>query len=279
MTLRELKNELLSLTSLPSSEIEKKVCHAASRALFRIHTELKAVTEKSIYVTRPHIASHTPQLLCCGGERLELKLSGKAFSMRLCGKGSYTIYDGGESYTESFSLCGEAMSGFLKSEEARIVFTGDGAVTVMDLVCYSAINTDDPKRIPAYNELYQVAVDTEDRFIALAEPICDGSGRKINGVECISGVIHYPKGVEGEIKVRYRRLPGRISGAYPDDAIDLPTSYTPLLPILTAAELLLEDEPERAMVLYNTYTDLKDALLSCRPYGITAKYNDTTRWA
>ncbi|MBQ8321587.1 MAG: hypothetical protein IJX92_04410 [Clostridia bacterium] len=278
MTLRELKNELLSLTSLPSSEIDKRVCHAASRALFRIHTELKAVTEKSIYVTRPHIASHTPQLLCCGGERLELKLSGKAFSMRLCGKGSYTIYDGGESYTESFNLSGESRCGFLKTDEAKIVLSCESAVTVMDLVCYSEVRGDGEK-IPAYDELYREAVDTEDRFIALAEPICDGCGRKITGAECIGGVIYYPKEFEGEIKVRYRRLPGRISGAYPDEAIDLPTSYAPLLPILTAAELLLEDDPERAMVLYNTYTGLKDALLSCRPYGMTAKYNDTTRWA
>ena len=279
MTLRELKNELVSLTALPLSQIEKGCVLAANRALIKIHTELKTATEKSIYVTKPCINSYTPQLLCCGGESLTLRLSGVCYSFRIFGTGSYTAIDGTQSFTQSFSEVGGVISGNIKSGEVNIKIEAKTKVVLLDVTAFDSFEPSTWGTVPSYDDLFKVRIDPDGRFLSLCGALTDKNGERIKGAVCSSdGVISYPESYEGIIKVKYLRLPEEIKGAYPDAKIDIPLSYSHLLAPLTAYELLANEDADAASALYNTYTELKRALCACLSLS-EAEYTDTTRWA
>ena len=87
-----------------------------------------------------------------------------------------------------------------------------------------------------------------------------------------------PQEYSGEINVKYERAPREITLDDRDTEIDVSKEKLPLLPLLTAAFLWLEDDWDKSQYYLSLY---KDTLLTVRRAGareIGSKYT-TNGWA
>ena len=129
---------------------------------------------------------------------------------------------------------------------------------------YKHLYSDNVEDIPALQPYvkYDMSNLVTD-FLALAEaPILEGERNlRLNQEYEMEGdkIILIPSSISGIIKLVYRRRPNKL--AYVDDPItdetriDLDEELCSLLPLLVAAFVLAEDEPNLANTYMNTYKE------------------------
>lgn len=161
-----------------------------------------------------------------------------------------------------------AYRGFIKEagefvgDLVRLRFSGEFVYFVKNVAMYDKLYSDDEADIPAYEPFTRYDInELTDDFLALCCPPIkeDGGNTIINqeyGVEGNS-VILLPYNHNGLFKVLYKRRPAPIinSGEMDDETeIDLDVELCALLPVLIAAYVWIDDEPQKSeyyKFLYN----------------------------
>ena len=115
-------------------------------------------------------------------------------------------------------------------------------------------------------------------FLCFSSLPTDGAGRVRQDVRLEDGRIFVRGGATGTARVRYRRLPAAIDGNDPGQKIDLPRECLPLVPLLAASYIWLDDDPDKAADYLNAY---REALLAVRRNEtslVDAAYENVTGW-
>ena len=125
---------------------------------------------------------------------------------------------------------------------------------------------------------YILAEEFVDFLCATCEAV-DRVGRKIPGSSISSGVLTVPYEYKGEIIVKYRKRAPRVSINTPDAEFDIPAELEPLVPLLTASYIWLDDDPDKAQYYMSLYRDGMSGVKLYTRRGVDTRIADVTGWA
>ena len=275
MTLFELKKEVEALGFEPGANTDTIFISAANRALAMISAELPTLKTLRAPACQYAPSYYLAQLHHGAGEKIELTLSGKAYSCYISGKGKITEITGGTKITYSFDTPLTERRAML-SGVGRLVLEGDGNFDLIDLSVYDKLVGDDVNGIPVGHNNRIIPGELVDDFAAFADVPRDNYGRIISGARIDGGEIVLPIGYRGIVTVRYESKPQKITAD--TTVIDLNADALYLLPVLTAYFVWLADEPRLAESYLDLYHKLM-AIAKRRAGSCPAEYTDVTRWS
>ncbi len=246
MTLKELHGEICALGFDDFLELDARFLSSAKRALQGIYNAVNVRAKTKFFVKNSLPQSKISELYHTGGGTEVLPLGGAAYSMRLYGKGSFTLSSGSSSVRKSFDCNGDVFHGFIDGS-ASISFSGDLSYMVCDLVTFDEVFSNDVASIPdgsGYTvvDMNEIVAD----FLCFDSMPRDNDGRVIEYAALHDGRITFAPEFVGEAEISYRKRPILPSLDAKDSEIDLPTEYELLLPLLTASYLLLDDDADKA---------------------------------
>ena len=274
MTLFELKKEVEALGFEPGADTDAIFISAANRALAMISAELPTLKTLRAPACQYAPSYYLAQLHHGAGERIELTVSGKAYSLYLSGKGKFTeITDSGK-ITYDFDSPLTERQGLINGS-SRLVLEGDGNFDLFDLSVYDKLIGDGIDGIPKSRDNRILPDELVDDFVAFADVPRDSRGRIIDGARLDGREIVLPKGYRGIVTVRYESKPKKITAD--TTVIDLSADALYILPILTAYFVWLGDEPRLAESYLDLYRKLV-AIAKRRADACPAEYTDVTRW-
>ena len=231
---------------------------SAKRALDIIFTDKTVTRRVSIHTLRPELLRLIPEYCHCGGESsMAWKLKCRAYSFTTVGTGSYTVFEGGKSKTVNFS--GTRHHRHLANEgEVILTFYGECAFTVRDIAAYSAPISKNEENVPLFEELFSIDIKKElNDYQSLWGDVTDKYGIPKSAYEK-DGVIYTAAAESGICNLTYRRKAPDIEHLSLDAALDIPPECEALLPLLTAAIILLDDDADKAQYYMALYRDLLD---------------------
>ena len=256
MTLRELSGEIFAMGFDAFARLDTSLLFAAKRALYEIYRELRITNTAKLYVTAKLPTSKVKRLHHKGGGAEALPLSGKAYAMTASGKGCITVFDGANSKKFLFDSDSKVIKGFLKYG-GRAVFSGEASFDVYNIVTFDEIFGEDETSIPNGDKTVTIkARDVLHDFLCFISPPLDAEGKLIGAAVLEDGAITLPTSYDGDINIKYQRLPTPPSLSEPDAEIDIPREYEMLLPLLTAFYVLLDDNEELAETYKKTYLEM-----------------------
>lgn len=247
MTLKELHGEVCALGFDDFLELDTRFLAAASCALQGIYNAVSVSGKTKFFVKSSLPSSKISVFHHKGGGVDTLPLKGKAYSMRLYGKGVFTVEGENLANRKGFDCEGDVFCGFINGE-ATVKFIGDLSYTVCDLVTFDELFSDNAADIPdgsGYTtvDLARLLPD----FLAFDSIPRDNDGNIIECATLHDGKITFDPEFVGEVEIGYRKMPILPSLDAPDVKIDLPSEYSLLLPLLTASYLLLDDDADKAV--------------------------------
>jgi len=278
MTLSDLRLEVAALGFDTASESDAVLIAAANRAEREIFSDIKPLGEFTFYAKKAEPASLIAELSYRGGEELSLSLTGKAFSMQVSGRGRYSVRDSLGSVSEDFDTHGALVRGFINGR-ATLTLSGDYSFKITNLATYAEVYSADISDIPdgTGQRIYDLRKMLPD-FSAFHSLPSDGDGNEISSAELSDGVLTLPKDYSGTVRLRYVRLPRRIT-AVGDGSIDIPEEYSHLLPLLTASYVWLDREPEWASHYRELYRSGIERITRGSLSALTTRYKDVNGWA
>ena len=279
MTLNELFSETAALCFDTPGELDLSFAFTANRALLRAVTELSHTSHASFIATGLSAELIAEKYVHVPGASTVFKLSGAAYSFKACGNGKYRI-QGGSSVRE-YSFAGKTCicRGFIPGE-CTVTFFGNSAFVLTDLASFDTVFTDSEAEIPTYGRMCEYKLsDYVPNVFRLCEPPRGEDGEIIPKSFASEDKITLPMEYRGNVYIKYRRLPRRITLDDKDREIDVEAPISYLLPLLCAAYVLLDTEEERAVYYMRIYEDEAARLRSSFSSDISADYTDVTGWA
>jgi hypothetical protein len=274
MTLNELKKEVAALGFEPGADTDAIFISAANRALAMISAELPVLKTLRAPACPYAPTYYLAALYHSAGERIELALSGKAYTFYLSGKGKFTEISDSGRITYDFDASLTERRGLINGS-VRLVFEGDGNFDVLELSVYDRLVGKGLDGIPKVQDNRINPDDLVDDFAAFADLPRDSRGRLIKGARFDGREIVLPAEYHGITTVRYESKPKRITS---DTAvIDLNAYALYLLPVLTAYFVWLDDEPRLAESYLDLYRKLMETAKR-RSASCSAEYIDIARW-
>ena len=278
MTLQQLMNSVSALGFESNIENTRIFYEAASRALDVLYTD-RAIT-KTVLITRlcPPVCKIIPEYLHTGADKsISYKMRGAAYSFCTVGEGSYAVFDGDKTRTESFRGTLEHR-GIIESGEAIITFFGELMFEVSEIAVFGSLISHDPSLVPLYSELF--IIDMKSRypdFLSLSCEIKKPSGEVIPANE-EDGLVYILSDYTGPIKASYRCKSPDISVMDSDTELKIPRECEALLPFLTASFIWLDDDAGKAQYYMAIYREMLSSLVLGRQgMGITQYV--TNGWA
>ncbi len=253
MTLRDLKNEVYSLCFISPDENEGLFLSSARRALFMIFSRLGLVAEKRIFKKTLPVLSRYKGLTHQGYETKTLPLAGRAYSMKLAGRGSVIIRDGALVTRKDFNGEEVVFRDFIKYG-GEISLVGDYRFTLVEFICYADSFSNDPKDIPECGG-WVVDMSRSPDFSSFVS-VCEEGGAEIEGWRTEGARLILPEGCPECIRVTYRKRPLQVSSD--EDEIDIPCRLSALVSPLCSALMLCDDNPE----LSEKYMKLYESMVS-----------------
>ncbi len=273
MKLKDLKKEVCALSFITPENANVGFITSVRRALSIIFSDLRISGKKTLTVPKKSICKSEKNILHKGNESLTLPLAGRAYSIKLSGKGWFIIHDGAISRRESFDDDDVSFRGFLTSG-GTVEFCGEYAYTVVSLLCFSDISSDRLTDIPLDDENF-IDMSGHPDFFAFSGPPSDGSGKGIRGAVLDGAKILLPNDFCGRVTVHYRKRPKNILDDG-DETVDLPHGYLPLLAPLCASFLLADDDRELSECYMALYKSMADGM---KTSSANAEYVKTNGWA
>ena len=279
MTLNDLRDEIAALGFEDSVEINKSLTTAANRALITLFTERPVA--RTVRITKVCEAPlfHVPKINHSGAHDVTVGLLGRAFSFRVSGKGHFTVSDGIVTSTKEFDAPDARFCGKIRNAGASITFSGDYLYTVFDFACYSELTGEREKDIPEYSPYTEYDINFMfGDFLSFLEPPRE-NGTVINDAVMQNGIIRLPTGKYSEISLTYARMPRRVSEDNPGDEIDVSGECSPLLSLLCASYMWLDDDADKAQYYMSLY---RNGMSFIRRYNTSISecgYNDVLGWA
>ena len=253
MTLNELAHSVYALTLDEFGGVSAPFIAALNRAVRRAFSDFSPTAVARLYTGGVKPTYKIKRLVFSGEGEHALSLTGKAYSMRLWGKGSYIHTEGGLDTVTDFDSNGELYTALIPSGSVVLTFIGNDPYTVTDIVTFGGVRGGSEKNIPDGKN--QVCLDlrliTKD-FLSFAGPVTDEDGAVIKEAFFSGSCIVLPSSYEGEVSVTYNRLPERIT-LKNEGELDLPDGLIEPIVTLTASLLLTEDSPELSERLFKMY--------------------------
>ena len=203
----------------------------------------------------------------------------KAYYFEADGNGVVYLEKYDES-TEEWSIFGEITlksnktfvpyKGFIKELGAfvggrvRLRFTGEYIYSVKDVALYQYLYSDDLADIPAYEAYtrYDIKKLVTDFMALCCPPIAEADENKLLNQDYEQegeSVILLPYDKRGVYKILYEHRPTAIenTGSTTEDTqeLDLDDELCSIMPILVAAYVWIEDEPEKSQYYMNLYRE------------------------
>ena len=282
MTISELYKQVAQLGFEDSLEDNDRFFYAANSALLQVnklrpaignylinHKPLENLVTESTFSSIEKLEDLTFEATDSKSYYFEADGNGFAYIEKYNGEADeWSIFS-----TINLSSTGAfvAYKGFIKeggnfvSGNIRIRFTGDYIYNVRNVALYRHLFSDNANDIPAFQSYTRYDMkDLVDDFLALCCPPIqeDAKNRVLNQEYEIEGnsVILIPYGNKGEYKVLYERNPARLevqedSVEESETEIDLDEELCTLLPILIAAYVWIDDEPEKSQYYMNLYRE------------------------
>ena len=277
MTIKQLCEAVAHLGFESEISDTRALLSAANRALGMIFIDRPVPGRIRLDVISPKPILTKWEIQHEGGESESFPLSGRAYTFRLSGKGSYTVWDGDKSTKREFSADSLVVKGRL-SQGGRVVFEGYFPYTVRALACYGAYFDSDGE-VPELAARRDIPLtELLGDYMSPYTPPTDRSGNPITEATIMNGVLSLPMEFSGEINLTYRRRAPYLDGFDLDSEIPLPSDVEPLLPIATAAFLWLDDESERAEYYMSLYREESAMLRRYAARAIDTAYRHN-RWA
>ena len=256
MTLNELKNDVAKLGF--ESYIEDEDCFIASanRALSLIYIDRPMSKSAVITFKGPGVNLTREFIEHRSGESISIHCKGKAISFRSSGIGECVVRDntgaGSVQLTGDRQLVKQFISG-----DATITFLGNYYFTVSNLAVFDDLLSNKPLDIPEYNPYQEInPKDYCDDFRAFNSYPCDKFGNPIDSVTLLDGRIRAPFDYRGEMYLTYYRTPKAIDKTNQNVSIDISEECAPMLPLLTASFLWLDDDSAKAQYYMSLYRDM-----------------------
>ena len=279
MRLYEIYNEVTALCPDIDCELDESFGAALARALSLISSERRLEGRCVIPAYGQKPLTRVENFRHHGGKVETLPLVGRAYSLIVCGKGSFTVRSGADELRYAFDTNGRLYRGFI-SDSATLVFGGEHSFVAYSLSTYSEVFSDDESDIPDGSGIsrYSLRERCADFGGFLGMPT-DRHGVPIPDAYFEDGGVCTKEDFVGEINVVYRRIPVCPSVSDTDAEIDLSEEYRRDLVLLTAAWLMIGEDLERAeyyMSFYRTSADKETKSSSKNP---DTEYRVKNRWA
>lgn len=256
MTLNELKNDVAKLGFESYIEDNGAFIASVNRALSLIYVDRPVSKSTVISFYGPRATLVREFIEHRSGEEISFNVTGKAVSFRSTGNGKCIITD--EQGTEEIVLSTDRQSvKRLLVGDATVSFLGDYYFTLSNLAVFDDLISDKVADIPEYTPFRELCPkDYCDDFRAFTSQPTDKKGQAVESVRLIDGRIYVPYNYRGEIYLTYYRAVKPIDETAADSQIDVSEECAPMLPILTAAFLWLDDDTAKAQYYMSLYRDL-----------------------
>ena len=256
MTLNELKNDVARLGFESYVEDEECFIASANRALSLIYVDRPVSKVARINLRGPRVGAVHEFIEHLSGDVITIPISGKSLSFRSYGKGTCVIKDSSGSSTIPLIQNGQLTRQFIYGE-GTITFSGDYYFTVSSLAVYLDLLSDKAVDIPEYGPYLELSPDDYcGGFRSFVGYPTDSNGKKIDEIKLMDGRILAPFDYRGELYLTYYRTPTPINSTDTVSAIDVSDECAPLLPLLTASFLWLDDDAAKAQYYMSLYRDL-----------------------
>lgn len=278
MTLNDIKKEVAHLGFESESAIDSSIESATRRAIATAYTEHGVQAVGRIYQSSLPIRSHVAMLVHTGGGEEMIHLCGCTYAFVVSGKGAIEITDGNGRRTQSFDAEGGYVYGSVIGD-AEMRFVGEFGYTVYDFCTYEGIFADG-ERPPEYGRMrrHELSKVLPDFLCAVSAPT-DKDGRVIEGAAVISDVMMLPYGYTGEAVIRYRKRAPEVSINTPDRELGIAAELEPLIPLLAAAYVWLDDDADKAQYYMSLYRDGMSAVKLYTRRCVDTAFTDVTGWA
>ena len=254
MKLNEIARRISAFTGEDFTHRGELLSVALTRAAQTAYRDLRPMGMVKFFATGSLPSSRIEKLIFKGEGEKTLSLSGKAYSMRLWGSGTYTHTEKGNYKRVEFVAEGDRFADFIKTGTVTLTFSGDSAFTVSDIVCFSEVYGNMLYNIPdgsAY-QMFDVRGIARD-FFTFDGPPKDANGNDIKNATLLDGVLMLPADFSGEVTVFYRRLPPLIVADDMEEHVQIPDELLVPIATLGASYLCLEDNPELSEKLRAIY--------------------------
>lgn len=279
MTYGEIKSEILALGFSDTELSDTAVALAVKRALGTAYTERGVISSAKLLIPRERRRELFFSLTHEGGGKETFPLYGKAYSMILSGKGEYKIKDERGERRESFSSEKGTVKGFIHGV-GEITFLGEFCYTVYRLSTFDTKKSDRLEDIPSPSPVRVIDLpDQGIRLLGAASDIRDECGRRVDGAIAVGERLYLPESFSGELTISYRAAPPDLP---PDDKsrdVDIPEELAPLIPLLAASYVWLDDDPDKAQYYAARYREGMSALKLYSERRSPEAPTDVTGWA
>ncbi len=278
MTLNQLMQDVAALGFEGGIEDDDIFISSANRALGIIYSDRPVTDEVTISYDAPGVLSYVPCYRHTGKDPATFKLPGKAYSFKCSGNGYFTVSEGYRRETREFHGNMLERHGTF-ADGGEITFFGDYAFAIYHLSSFdsqASLNTSDIKIYDGRERLS--ARDYIPDFLSFKSLPTDARGQAISGAYVREEYLYLPDNFRGEIRINYRCAPPTLSLLSPDSEIKLPRELEPLLPLLTASFMWLDDDSDRAEYYMSLYREGIAGVLRYHTREITTDYI-TNGWA
>lgn len=280
MTLNDLETEIVALGFNADIDTPEMLLTATNRALRDIYTHRNILKTVRLFCTDQKPSIRYKEIYCKNGKSQSFPFEGRAYSMRLCGEGFYSIVDGGNTNIIQFNTGKESklVRGFV-NVGGTIKFYGAVSFRVYDLSFYDEIYVTSNYDLPdgTGKKTFDIRKDYED-FLSFISLPTDLEGKVIEGSVLEDGRLTLPENYVGELLFTYRRLP-EIVYDDPESEIDIPEEFSHVLPLLVAFYIWLDLDTSKAR-LYKSQYDEMIALIEKESYEkLDFRYEVKDGWA
>ena len=256
MTLNELKNDVASLGF--ESFIEDDACFIASanRALSLIYVDRPVSATAAIPIRGPRATLAHEFIEHRSGESITISFSGKAISFRALGTGTCVVRDSTGAAEIILGTDNQLVKKFVYGN-ASVTFMGDYYFTVSNFAVFDDTISNRITDIPEYAPFREIRPeDYCEDFRAFSSQPHDKNGNVIDKVKLADGKIIVPHDYCAELYLTYYKSAKPLNSARPDDPIEITEECMPLLPLLTASFMWLDDDAAKAQNYMSLYRDI-----------------------
>ena len=274
MTLTELRNDVARLGFESHVEDEECFIASANRALSLIYIDRPVSKTARISFSGPRTTLVREFFEHNSGIDIIIPINGKGISFITSGNGSCTIEDEVGSCYVPLSGKNQVTKQMLHGR-GTVTFSGSYYYTVSSLAVYEELKGNRITDVPDYTPYIELdPEDYCDGFRAFSGYPKDSKGRTVKTVELRDGRIRAPFDFRGELFLTYYRTPALISANSPNAKIDVSEECAPMLPLLTASFLWLDDDAAKAQYYMSLYRDLVANVKRYASNRVDTKYND-----
>ena len=274
MTLKDLQDDVYSLGYETVKHPDDFFINAANRALRIIFCNNKYMKTVRVHARYPERSLYAP-ITHYKAAPVTLPVKGRGYSLRVCGKGRFTVSDSLGERRYDFDSEDSLYRGFI-ANGGTIRLEGDVPYDIIDLSVYSELLSDRVEDIPDGGG--SVSFDFSERadFLSFADEPRDAAGEVIESAQICGSVLTVDARSVSDVYIKYCIAPRRIHGDMNAD-IDVPPSAESQLSLLCASFLWRDSDA----ALADHYLELYRSLSSEKEKTSTryAQYLISDGWA